>query len=242
MYDILTWHNLRWVDHLNILENSRLPKQILSSQLREESHGSKLRYMDMIKRNLGGHEDSLRQLALLVQKLRIMEGKKSTGCRHRIWWTAASCRVCVLTNMCMDVRVCVYICVSLYMHIFECMGFYIYIYIYIYICVCVCAYICVCTCALDNSWSLLSVSNTLTVAPAERLDPSQKRGVLDMILNCIRWRSSSHDICGSWSTASLPLLPDSLWPRVVVPVRIPFLTQIRLKIICIGYEYLVPYN
>ena len=30
------------------------------------------------------------------------------------------------------------------------------------------------------------------------------------------------------SMTSLPLLPDSLWSEVVVPVRVPFMVQIKL--------------
>ena len=36
------------------------------------------------------------------------------------------------------------------------------------------------------------------------------------------------EIWGMWSTPSLPLLPGSLWPGMVVPVRIPFIDQIEL--------------
>ena len=31
-----------------------------------------------------------------------------------------------------------------------------------------------------------------------------------------------------WSTLSLPLLPGLLWPRVIVPVRVPSMGQIEL--------------
>ena len=33
---------------------------------------------------------------------------------------------------------------------------------------------------------------------------------------------------GMWSSPSLPFLPDPLWPRVVVPVRVPSISQIEL--------------
>lgn len=55
MYEILIQRNLRWAGHLSRLDNSRLPKQILYSQLREGSRGigrPKLRYKGTIKRNL----------------------------------------------------------------------------------------------------------------------------------------------------------------------------------------------
>ena len=55
-YDILTQQNLKWVGHLNWLKDSRLPKQILYSQLREGSCKTdrpKFRHKEIIKRNLG---------------------------------------------------------------------------------------------------------------------------------------------------------------------------------------------
>ena len=49
-----------------------------------------------------------------------------------------------------------------------------------------------------------------------------------MTLNCVwRW-SSSFGNQWSWSTTSLPLLPDLLWPGVVVPVRVQSIVQIDL--------------
>ena len=56
MHNLLTQCNLRWAGHLNRLEDSRQSKQILNSQLREESCKTgrlKLRHEDIIKRNLG---------------------------------------------------------------------------------------------------------------------------------------------------------------------------------------------
>ena len=55
MYEILTQRNLRWSGHVNRMENTRLPKRILYSQLREGSRGvgrPKLRFKDVIKRSL----------------------------------------------------------------------------------------------------------------------------------------------------------------------------------------------
>ena len=55
MYETLIHRNLRWAGHLIRLDNTRLPKQILYSQLKE-GHRSvgrpKLRFKDTIKRNL----------------------------------------------------------------------------------------------------------------------------------------------------------------------------------------------
>ena len=53
MYNILAHHNLRWSGDLNRLKNSKLPKQIQYSQLRQGSHKAgrtKLWHKD-IKRN-----------------------------------------------------------------------------------------------------------------------------------------------------------------------------------------------
>ena len=36
------------------------------------------------------------------------------------------------------------------------------------------------------------------------------------------------DLSGVWSTPSFPLLPGSLWPGVMVPDRIPSMSQIDL--------------
>ena len=55
IYDILIGRCLRWTGHVNRLENTRLPKLILYSQLTEGTRGigrPKLRYKDTIKRNL----------------------------------------------------------------------------------------------------------------------------------------------------------------------------------------------
>jgi len=55
MYNMLTQRNLRWVGHVNRMDYSRLPKQILFSQLKDGIHGKsrpKLRFRDRVKRNL----------------------------------------------------------------------------------------------------------------------------------------------------------------------------------------------
>lgn len=55
MYDLLIHRNLRWAGHVNRMENSRLPKQILFSQLKDGARGvgrPKLRFRDTVKRNL----------------------------------------------------------------------------------------------------------------------------------------------------------------------------------------------
>ena len=55
-----------------------------------------------------------------------------------------------------------------------------------------------------------------------------KRCVLGMTLNCIwLWGLSSVDL-GMWSATSLPLLPGSLWPVVIIPVKVPSRGQIDL--------------
>lgn len=55
VHDLLIQRNLRWAGHVARLENTRLPKQILFSQLTDGHRGRgrpKLRYKDTIKRNL----------------------------------------------------------------------------------------------------------------------------------------------------------------------------------------------
>ena len=55
MYELLIQRNLRWVGHIHRMDDSRLPKQILYSQLKEGLHGiSRLRlwFKDTVKRNL----------------------------------------------------------------------------------------------------------------------------------------------------------------------------------------------
>jgi hypothetical protein len=55
MYELLIQRNLRWVGHVNRMENNRLPKQILYSQLKDGSRGigrPRLRFKDTLKRNL----------------------------------------------------------------------------------------------------------------------------------------------------------------------------------------------
>ena len=36
------------------------------------------------------------------------------------------------------------------------------------------------------------------------------------------------ELWGIWSTPSLPLLPGQFWPRMVVPVKVPSIDQIKL--------------
>ena len=55
VHEILIQRNLRWAGHLNRLDNTRLPKQILYSQLKEGKRGigrPKLRFKDTVRRNL----------------------------------------------------------------------------------------------------------------------------------------------------------------------------------------------
>ena len=87
MYDILVQCNLKWGGQLNRLEDSRLPKQMLYSQLREGSCKTswpKLRYKHIIKRNLEVMNiplDNWQYRSKNWKKWR----KKSTG-HHRILW------------------------------------------------------------------------------------------------------------------------------------------------------------
>lgn len=62
LYNILIQRNLRWAGHINRLDNTRIPKQVLYSQLAEGSRGigrPKLRFKDTIRRNLKDKEISL---------------------------------------------------------------------------------------------------------------------------------------------------------------------------------------
>ena len=55
MYELLIQRNLRWVCHIHRMDDSRLPKQILYSQLKEGLRGiarPRLRFKDTVKRNL----------------------------------------------------------------------------------------------------------------------------------------------------------------------------------------------
>jgi len=55
MYNLLIQRNIRWASHVNRMDNSRLPKQILFSQLKDGVHGigrPKIRFRDTVKRNL----------------------------------------------------------------------------------------------------------------------------------------------------------------------------------------------
>ena len=49
-----------------------------------------------------------------------------------------------------------------------------------------------------------------------------------MILNCIWWWDSISGALEKYGvTSSLLLLPGSLWPGVVVPVRVPSMSQVK---------------
>jgi len=55
LYDTLIQRNLGWAGHINRINNTRIQKQILYSQLTEGSRGigrPRLRYKATIKRNL----------------------------------------------------------------------------------------------------------------------------------------------------------------------------------------------
>ena len=55
MYELLIQRNLRWAGHVHRMEDTRLPKQILYSQLKEGARGigrPRLRFKDTVKRNL----------------------------------------------------------------------------------------------------------------------------------------------------------------------------------------------
>ena len=55
MYELLIQGNLRWVGYIHRMDDSRLPKQILYSQLKEGLRGigrPRLRFKDTVKRNL----------------------------------------------------------------------------------------------------------------------------------------------------------------------------------------------
>ena len=85
--------------------------------------------------------------------------------------------------------------------------------------------------------------------------------VLGMTLNYIWWWGSNPGDHRMWSTLSLPLLQDPLWPGVVELVRILFMGQIEIfnhflylkpfncankwiisnKIISVKYKYLKPF-
>ena len=55
MYELLIQRNLRWVGHIHRMDDSRLPKQILYSQLKEGLPGigrPRLRFKNTVKRNL----------------------------------------------------------------------------------------------------------------------------------------------------------------------------------------------
>ena len=65
--------------------------------------------------------------------------------------------------------------------------------------------------------------------PQQRPINSHQRCVLVLTMNCIKWWGYSFgDLRGVWSSPSFPLLSDSLWLGVVVPVRIPPMGQIDL--------------
>ena len=73
------------VGHLNKFEDSRLPEQILHSQLSEESRKigkPKLRYKDIIKRNLGVRKIPLDNWQWLSKN---RKNWRKTSARHNHW-------------------------------------------------------------------------------------------------------------------------------------------------------------
>ena len=70
LYETLIQRNLRWAGHVNRLPNTRIPKQVLYSQLVEGSRGigrPRLRFKDTIKRNLKDKDISLGTWQKLTQ-------------------------------------------------------------------------------------------------------------------------------------------------------------------------------
>ena len=70
LYETLIQRNLRWAGHVNRLPNTRIPKQVLYSQLAEGSRGigrPRLRFKDTIKRNLKDKDISLGTWQKLTQ-------------------------------------------------------------------------------------------------------------------------------------------------------------------------------
>ena len=62
MADILIERNLRWVGHVHRMENDRLPRQLLYSQLKEGKRNQgrpRLRFKDVAKRNMKWREINL---------------------------------------------------------------------------------------------------------------------------------------------------------------------------------------
>ena len=57
---------------------------------------------------------------------------------------------------------------------------------------------------------------------------SLKNGVLDMTLNCISWWIFGPGDLGMYSTSSLSLILDALWPGGLVPVKVQYINQISL--------------
>ena len=96
----------------------------------------------------------------------------------------------------------------------------IYIYIYIYICVCVC--VCVCVGWGDRICWLIC-----------RRSSSSPNECLGMTLNHLILRLLSRRFRGMWSIYSLWILSGLLKPGEIVPVSVPFLSQIEaLKDYC----------
>jgi len=79
----LIQRNLKWAGHINRLDNTRISKQVLYSQLTEGSSDigrPRVRYKDTIKRNLKDKEISLskwQMLSLDRPKWRLMIHQKS---------------------------------------------------------------------------------------------------------------------------------------------------------------------
>ena len=63
MADILIEKNLRWLGHVQRMENDRLPKQLLYSQLCEGKRNQgrpRLRFKDVVKRNMKHQQINLK--------------------------------------------------------------------------------------------------------------------------------------------------------------------------------------
>ena len=109
-YVILVRRNSRWAGQLNWVEDSWLFKQIMYSHLREGSCKAgrpRLRHKDILKRNLGVHGHTLRQLAIPVHKSKKI--KEKTG-----WTSSYEGQLYIYIYMCVCVCVseCVCVCVD----------------------------------------------------------------------------------------------------------------------------------
>lgn len=103
MYDLLIRKNLRWAGHVNRMESSQLPKQILFPQLEDEVRGigrPKLRFCDSVKRNLKDRlipTGSWQTLSRDRDKWRMMVHRKSSSdTKDSTWWWWYICIYCFL--------------------------------------------------------------------------------------------------------------------------------------------------